>query len=184
MLMGRGTAPSGFREEDKVYQSLKEFVDGWAYESGATLKLLRALTDASLAQAVGPAGRTLGRLAWHVTSSVAEMGGHMGLDVRTPSQGEDVVPPRAADIADAYEAASASFVEALRRQWTDDMLAGMIPMYGEQWSRGMALGVLILHQCHHRGQMTVLMRQAGLPVAGVYGPSKEEWAAMGMEAQA
>jgi uncharacterized damage-inducible protein DinB len=28
--------------------------------------------------------------------------------------------------------------------------------------------------------MTVLMRQAGLPVPGLYGPSKEEWAAMGM----
>jgi uncharacterized damage-inducible protein DinB len=31
--------------------------------------------------------------------------------------------------------------------------------------------------------MTVLMRQAGLPVPGVVGPSKEEWAAMGMPVQ-
>ena len=37
------------------------------------------------------------------------------------------------------------------------------------------------HQTHHRGQMTVLMRQAGLTVPGVYGPAREEWAAMGME---
>ena len=28
--------------------------------------------------------------------------------------------------------------------------------------------------------MTVLMRQAGVPVPGMYGPSKEEWAAMGL----
>jgi uncharacterized damage-inducible protein DinB len=41
---------------------------------------------------------------------------------------------------------------------------------------------LIQHQAHHRGQMTVLMRQAGLPVPGIYGPSKEEWANFGMEA--
>ncbi len=30
--------------------------------------------------------------------------------------------------------------------------------------------------------MTVLMRQAGLTVPGIYGPSKEEWANLGMEA--
>ena len=30
--------------------------------------------------------------------------------------------------------------------------------------------------------MTVLMRQAGLTVPGVYGPAKEEWATAGMEA--
>ena len=41
---------------------------------------------------------------------------------------------------------------------------------------------LINHQNHHRGQMTVLMRQAGLTVPGVYGPAKEEWATAGMEA--
>lgn len=33
-----------------------------------------------------------------------------------------------------------------------------------------------------RGQLTVLMRQAGLPVSGVYGPSKEEGGQFGMEA--
>ncbi|MCK4657684.1 MAG: hypothetical protein KAT85_11650, partial [candidate division Zixibacteria bacterium] len=34
---------------------------------------------------------------------------------------------------------------------------------------------------HHRGQMTVLMRQAGLKVPGVYGPSMEEWEHFGMK---
>ena len=31
--------------------------------------------------------------------------------------------------------------------------------------------------------MTVLMRQTGLPVPGVYGPSLEEWEAYGMPPQ-
>ena len=35
---------------------------------------------------------------------------------------------------------------------------------------------------HHRGQMTILMRQAGLLVPGMYGPSKDEWLAFGEEA--
>ena len=35
------------------------------------------------------------------------------------------------------------------------------------------------HQIDHRGQMTVLMRQAGLNVPGVYGPSLEGWTSVG-----
>jgi hypothetical protein len=31
--------------------------------------------------------------------------------------------------------------------------------------------------------MTVLMRQAGLVVPGVYGPAREEWAVYGMPTQ-
>ena len=42
--------------------------------------------------------------------------------------------------------------------------------------------VLVTHQTHHRGQMTVLMRQAGLKVPDVYGPAKEGWATYGMPA--
>ena len=45
------------------------------------------------------------------------------------------------------------------------------------------LSALIRHEAHHRGQMTVLMRQAGLTVPGVYGPSREEWVAYGMPVQ-
>jgi uncharacterized damage-inducible protein DinB len=55
-------------------------------------------------------------------------------------------------------------------------------MYGEMWKRGFTLYNLITHQIHHRGQMTVLMRQSGLKVPGFYGPSFEEWAQYGMEA--
>lgn len=55
-------------------------------------------------------------------------------------------------------------------------------MYKEKWTIGLTLSILISHQIHHRGQMTVLMRQAGLRVPGVFGPSREEWAEFRMEA--
>jgi uncharacterized damage-inducible protein DinB len=47
----------------------------------------------------------------------------------------------------------------------------MVPMV-------MILQSLIRHQIHHRGQMTILMREAHVVVPGVYGPSREESAAM------
>jgi len=63
------------------------------------------------------------------------------------------------------------------------MLAEEINMYGEKWTRSATLASIIKHQIHHRAQMTVLMRQAGLKVPGVYGPSREEWSQYGMPAQ-
>jgi uncharacterized damage-inducible protein DinB len=81
----------------------------------------------------------------------------------------------------AYDRASASVLEQVTQHWTDGMLEDTLEMYGDRWTRGNVLDALIRHEAHHRGQMTVLMRQAGLPVAGPYGPSREEWAAYGME---
>jgi len=54
-------------------------------------------------------------------------------------------------------------------------------MYGQQWPRMMTLKILIHHEIHHRGQMTILLRQANQSVPGVVGPSKEEWSQWGME---
>ena len=37
------------------------------------------------------------------------------------------------------------------------------------------IAALSSHQTHHRGQLSVLMRQAGIAPPGPYGPAKEEW---------
>jgi uncharacterized damage-inducible protein DinB len=106
---------------------------------------------------------------------------HAGIPLAGPAQ--DAPRPPLAEIVREYEACARGLAEELPKQWTDAMLSEMIPMYGEQWSRGGVLSALILHQVHHRAQMTVLMRQAGLIVPGLYGPAREEWAAMNLPPQ-
>jgi uncharacterized damage-inducible protein DinB len=164
-----------------MFRRIEDFAAQWPVEREATLRNLRNITDDALGQAIAPGGRTLGFLAWHITVTFAEMLGKAGLRPDGPEPG-DPVPARAADIAAAYDRASASVLEQVTSRWTDDMLTDMLDMYGQTWPRGMVLEALIRHEAHHRGQLTVLMRQAGLPVAGVYGPSREEWAQWGMEA--
>ena len=73
-------------------------------------------------------------------------------------------------------------VKSIQTKWTDTDLMEGIEVYGQQWERRKILSVLVLHQTHHRGQITVLMRLEQLPVPGIYGPSKEEWSKYGMEA--
>jgi len=133
-----------------------------------------------LKQKVTPDGRSLGFLAWHLIQTIPEMMGKTGLKISGPSEHSES-PATAKEIADTYESTSNSFMEELTKNWKDEMLNTEDEMYGEKWKKGMTLIYLNLHQAHHRGQMTVLMRQAGLKVTGVYGPSKEEWAAYGME---
>jgi uncharacterized damage-inducible protein DinB len=164
-----------------MFTTLEQFLATWEYESAGTQHLLDALTDASLAQAIAPGHRTIGRIAWHLAQSIGEMLGRTGLVVTGPGE-HDPVPATAAAIADGYRTAAASLAEQLRTQWTDATLEETDDMYGERWSRGRTLDVVLFHQAHHRGQLTVLMRQAGLPVHGVYGPSRDEWGDMGVEA--
>lgn len=163
-----------------MFRRLADFEKIWAYESEGTLKLLRLLSDASLAQSVGAEDRSLGRLAWHITCTLGEMPGHTGLTVESPAY-ESAPPSSAAAIVAAYEAASRSLLEQLRKNWDDAALETEDVMYGEKWTKGFTLFALVGHQIHHRGQMTVLMRQAGLPVTGVFGPAREEWSNMGMQ---
>ncbi len=164
-----------------MFNTIADFLKGWKFESGATLKVFRNLTDASLAQRVTPEGRSLGFLAWHITTAVSDMLSAAGVPVRVTKEDEPV-PATAAAIVAAYEKAASAAAAALPKAWTDAQLADEIPMYGMTWTKSATLQALLSHQAHHRAQMTVLMRQAGLKVPGVYGPSLEEGIAMGMPA--
>ncbi|MFN8093698.1 MAG: DinB family protein [Vicinamibacteria bacterium] len=164
-----------------MFRRIADFATAWEHESASTLKILRGLDDASLGQAVSSDHRTLGRLAWHVTTTLGEMLDRTGLKITGPAH--DAPPPTsAAAIADAYEAAARAVAEQVTGGWNDAALEATDDMYGEKWPRGVTLMALVCHQAHHRGQMTVLMRQAGLKVPGVYGPAREEWGAYGMPA--
>lgn len=165
-----------------MIRRIEDFVTEWWGERVSTIRLLERLTDESLAQAVVPGGRTLGFLAWHITVTIREMMSHAGLDPDGPEPFEPV-PVSAAEILHRYQRASASVLDQVSAGWSDDLLNDDVQAYGTTFKRGFMLDMLIRHEAHHRGQMTVLMRQAGLPVVGAYGPSREEWAAMGMEAQ-
>lgn len=163
-----------------MIRSIADFQEEWKSTSDGSQKLYAQLTDASLPQAVSPHDRTLGRIAWHLAQTLGEMPAKIGLQVDAPDE-HAPVPASAAEIRDAYDRAATSLGEAVGRM-SDADLATVHDMYGGRWSAGLALRMLIQHEVHHRGQMTVLMRQAGLTIPGLIGPAREEWAQWGMQA--
>lgn len=163
-----------------MFVTIEGFKTTWGHHSGETKKLMSVLSDKSLKQPVGEGLRDIGRLAWHITQTIPEMAGHTGLKVDGPGEKEPV-PSKAAEIAWAYSKAADSLMKQVVDNWDDKSLQKEDDMYGQTWKRGLTLRILIDHEIHHRGQLTVLMRQAGLKVPGMYGPSKEDWEALGME---
>jgi uncharacterized damage-inducible protein DinB len=166
-----------------MYRKIKDFEQSWAYETEITTKLFSNLTDESLNQKVTDGGRTLGFVAWHIVLTLGEMLGKVGLTIDCPPE-DAAVPASAKEIAETFEKAAKSVSAEVAANWTDETLLTEDEMYGMIWARGTTLSLLINHQSHHRGQATILMRQAGVPVIGVYGPAREEWEAMGMAALA
>ncbi|MTH55212.1 hypothetical protein GKZ89_17575 [Bacillus mangrovi] len=157
-----------------MFTSKEEFIQEWQREAEATEKILNTLTDDSLRQEVAPGFNHLGGLGWHITVSVHSMLTQTGLNFCHPAHVE-TVPESAEEISSAYRDTSRAMIKAVHEQWSDDSLQEPRDFFGSQLPLHAILRMLIQHQIHHRGQMTVLMRQAGLPVPGVYGPSKEEW---------
>jgi len=159
-----------------MYKSITEFVEEWTRESAISLKIERTLSDASLRQQIYPEGRTLGQLAWHMVLMIGATGSIVGLEVTAPPRGAEQ-PGSAATIADAYEKAAHSMSELASSKLKDEQLPVEIPFFGRSLPMARVLQTLVVHQIHHRGQMSVLMRQAGLVPPGIYGPTREEAAA-------
>jgi uncharacterized damage-inducible protein DinB len=162
-----------------MYHKISDFISDWNYESETTLKLFNYLTNEVLNQKFNENVRTAGRLAWHITVTIPEMVQRTGLSFEAVDR-ESPVPTAAKEICDEYKKVSDNMIEAVKKNWTDASLEEEVDMYGEMWKNGKTLSSLVKHQAHHRGELIVVMRLAGLKVVGPYGPSKEEWVNYGM----
>jgi len=165
-----------------MYRVVTDFLEDWKYESEATLKVFNNITDNFLNKVIVQDGRSIKDIAWHITITIGEMLSKTGMIIENFHE-DAAAPDKISLIISEYERLSKKAEEFINANWKDENLLEEVNMYGEMWKKGKILVVLINHQSHHRAQLTVLMRQAGLKVPGVYGPSKEEWEQYGMPPQ-
>lgn len=162
-----------------MYHKLSAFKQDWLYETSATLKVFECMKEDIKTKKLTVDIRSLERLAWHITQTIPEMAHKAGL-FEKDNLANLPVPGSIQIINDTYQQQSEHLIAAIDKNWTDGELETKVNMYGDEWEKGRILSILIRHQSHHRGQMTVIMRILGLSVPGVYGPSKEEWVKYGM----
>lgn len=163
-----------------MYTSVSNFKKEFQYEYKSTLNVFQHVTNETLTLKPHANIRSMQRLIWHITITLGEMLGKAGLTIDCPSEHSEPLNDMA-EICKVYEKAATSVLQQVDH-WSDADLLTEVNMYGDNWTKGTVLSVLIKHEAHHRGQLTVLMRLHGLKVPGVYGPSKEEWAAWNMPA--
>lgn len=163
-----------------MYVTISDFIKEWNKEAILTQNVLDGLTEASLQQQVYPEGRNIGRIAWHLTTSIPEYLAEFGLKIEKVKNAENV-PTSAKEIAETFKKVSSNAAKVIEDQWNDESLKQIQNAFGRQETNASILIGLIKHIVHHRGQITVLMRQAGLKPFGVYGPPKEDWIHFGVE---
>ncbi|WP_345948309.1 MULTISPECIES: DinB family protein [unclassified Mucilaginibacter] len=164
-----------------MYHTISDFLTDWQNEAANTAKLFSYITEDAKAIKIHPKIRTLEFLAWHITETITEMGSKAGLFDDDLLEHQSI-PATFAQIAAAHQKYNAQLAENVSSRLTDADLQDEVNMYGQTWTKSTVLSVLVQHEAHHRSQMTIIMRMVGLPVPGLYGPSQEEWEAMGMPA--
>jgi len=159
---------------------LEGFLASWDREAASTVKLLQALPAAKYDFRPDAGGRSLGELAWHLAEGDAYMSygiaqGKFSMDMRPPN----IERPRTIEeLAPRYDLIHREAVARIRALKPED-LDRTIPFFrGQMTIRDILWSATLAHGIHHRGQLSLMCRLAGGTCRGLYGPNREEMAAV------
>jgi uncharacterized damage-inducible protein DinB len=159
---------------------LEMFLSAWDREAENTLTLLRALPATQYDFRPDAGGRSLGELAWHLAEGDAYISygienGQFTMEAKPPS----IERPRSVEaLAPGYDRIHREAVARIRKLKPED-LDRSIPFFtGPSSIRDLLWNAIIAHSIHHRGQLSLMCRLAGGQTPGLYGPNREEVAAM------
>jgi len=163
-----------------MYNTTKEFLADWENEAKLTTKVIKCITPEALKEAPNDINWNLGRIAYHLSETFTEtISKAIQADVTLKYSKEEALTS-VEKLVEVYKDGSQNFAKNIQANIGDENLKDVVNIFGMSITKEQILDLTIRHQIHHRGQMTVLLRQAGLSIPGVYGPNKEEWEAMGL----
>ena len=152
----------------------ESFLATYGYESDTTARVFGALTDESLKQGDGDGPlRSAGDIAWHIATAPSFMLNQCGYTL--PSF--EFAPPAdlsAQQIVSTYNDLRQQISEQTKNKTNEDLQKVYRVFNTFDWNVSQMLSALIVHEVHHRGQLSILMRQAGLVVPSIYGPNYEQ----------
>jgi uncharacterized damage-inducible protein DinB len=165
---------------------LDRFRKVWDMEAQLTTKLLEALPTTQYDFRPDSAGRSLGEMAWHLS----EIEGYTSYGIANGAVTFQEAPPnikRPREIALLAPGYRRVHEEAVARlaDLTEADLDRELPFADRRMPiRDMLWGAILMHLIHHRGQLSLMCRLAGGMPPGIYGPNREETAAMRERMQA
>jgi uncharacterized damage-inducible protein DinB len=159
---------------------LERFFASWDREAAKTAKVLAALPTAQYDFRPDAGGRSLGELAWHLAEGDAYIsyGVERG-EFTTGAKPPNIERPRTVEaLAPGFERIHREAVTRLRTLTPGDLDRTIQFFTRPMMIRDILWDAIVAHGIHHRGQLTLMCRLAGGQVPGLYGPNREEMAAM------
>lgn len=160
---------------------LEKFLQTWDMEAKNTVKLLESLPADKYEFRPDPQGRSLGELAWHI----AEVDAYPAYGIEVNKVDFSRKPPnieRPRDVkslAPGFKRVHEQAVAIIRKLKPEDMNREIEFFGGRKLRIGDILwGAQLYHTIHHRGQLALMCRLAGGVCPPLYGPNREEMAAM------
>jgi uncharacterized damage-inducible protein DinB len=161
---------------------LEAFLTWWDREAASTVKVMKALPTTQYDFRPDPTGRSLGELAWHLAEADAYIS--CGIDRGEFTMGAGAKPPNierpreVEALAPGYERVHHEAVDRIRKLRPEDLDRTITFFTGPMTIRDILWQAILAHGIHHRGQLTLMCRLAGGQTPGLYGPNREETAAM------
>ena len=159
---------------------LDRFRTVWNMEAGLTTQLLESLPDDQYDFRPDAGGRSLGEMAWHL----AEIEGYISYGISKGAVTFKEAPPNlkrpheVKALAPGYRQVHEEAVARLANL-TEAQLDGELQCADRRMPlRDMLWGAILMHLVHHRGQLSLMCRLAGGTPPGIYGPNREDMAAM------
>lgn len=148
-------------------------------EAQTTRRVLERVPDAHLGWKPHAKSWTLGQLALHVATvpgNVAEIASRSPVEVPQFTQ---QAAATAAELVPTLEKSIAKAKQILGRMDDATLAATWKLMDGDQEIMAIPRGaflrsIMLNHWYHHRGQLSVYLRQLNVPVPSIYGPSADE----------
>jgi uncharacterized damage-inducible protein DinB len=150
-------------------------------EAVTTRRVLERVPDNRLGWRPHQKARTLGELALHVAivpGGVAQLAASPS-PARVPQAGQDPSPANSSELIPALDQSIATAKRVLGGMDDAALTATWRLTNGERelfaTTRAALLrSVMLNHWYHHRGQLTVYLRELGVPIPSIYGPSADE----------
>jgi uncharacterized damage-inducible protein DinB len=150
-------------------------------ETQTTRRVLERVPDNQLAWRPHEKARTLGQLALHVATvpgGVAELGASPS-PAQAPQFADEPTPKSASELIPALEQSIAKAKNVLGGMDDAALIATWRLMQGDRELFAVPRvaflrSVMLNHWYHHRGQLTVYLRELGVPIPAIYGPSADE----------
>jgi uncharacterized damage-inducible protein DinB len=165
---------------------LDRFRQVWEMEARLTEQLLESLPADKYDFRPDSGGRSVGEMGWHL----AEIEGYISQGIANGAvtfqeKPSNMQRPREVRLlAPGYRRVHADSVGRLANLKEGD-LDREIPFADRRMTiRDILWGAILMHLIHHRGQLSLMCRLAGGTPPGIYGPNREEMAAMQEKMQA